>query len=545
VVLPQGGFNYIDQTDLINYFNRISVEWSKTFNTVHEVNVLAGEEIRFTNRSANSSTGMGVVFESGGVVVTDPSIIEFFNLQNIDYFSISEEKDRFFGLFLNAGYAYKSRYVGNFTVRYDGSNQLGESDAARYLPTWNVSGAWNMHNEGFFQDVGFFQYFDYMKLRGTYGISGNLPPDASALLNLQADVTVRPTDVEPFLQIVDLTNTELTWEKLKEFNVGIDFGLKSQALNASFDFYIRDGFDLIGVVQTSGIGGQGLKVGNFADMESIGFEAQLSSHVMEKGEFDWNLDFNIGYNRDEITRLDFGPRIADAIGQTGAAVLGGPRRGIFSTKFAGLDEQGIPEFFDENGERVYSYDLQERNGLLSTLNYEGPAEPRVFGGLNNVFSYKDFSLSALISYKWDYAIRLNDSFFATYTDFDALPGELADRWAVPGDEALTNVPVILDRGVAQQSGDIVQAYDLYNKSELRIARGDYVRLKAVRLSYFVPPTFTRKIGLNTATLSLEGQNLALLYSDAELNGQDPEFFRSGGVSLPQPRQITFSLNIGF
>jgi hypothetical protein len=140
---------------------------------------------------------------------------------------------------------------------------------------------------------------------------------------------------------------------------------------------------------------------------------------------------------------------------------------------------------------------------------------------------------------------LNDSFFATYTDFDALPGELADRWAVPGDEALTNVPVILDRGVAQQSGDIVQAYDLYNKSELRIARGDYVRLKAVRLSYFVPPTFTRKIGLNTATLSLEGQNLALLYSDAELNGQDPEFFRSGGVSLPQPRQITFSLNIGF
>ena len=109
VVLPQGGFNYIDQTDLINFFNRISVEWSKTFNTVHEVNILAGEEIRFTNRSATTSTGLGVIFESGGVVVTDPSIIEFFNLQNIDYFSIGEERDRFFGLFFNGGYAYKSR----------------------------------------------------------------------------------------------------------------------------------------------------------------------------------------------------------------------------------------------------------------------------------------------------------------------------------------------------------------------------------------------------------------------------------------------------
>ncbi|GJM28286.1 MAG: SusC/RagA family TonB-linked outer membrane protein [Cyclobacteriaceae bacterium] len=544
VVLPEGGFNYVDQTDLINFFNRISIEWSKTYNTIHEINVLAGEEIRFTNRSSTSSTGLGVVFESGGVVVTDPSIIEFFNLQNIDYFSIGEERDRFFGLFLNAGYAYKSRYVANFTVRYDGSNQLGESDAARYLPTWNVSGAWNMHNEGFFDDIGFFQKFDYLKVRGTYGISGNLPPDASALLNLQADVTVRPTDVEPFLQIVDLTNTELTWEKLKEFNVGVDFGLKERVLDASFDFYIREGFDLIGVVQTSGIGGQGLKVGNFADMQSIGFEASVGSHVLSKGGFNWNLDFNVGYNRDEITRLDFGPRIADAIGQTGAAVLGGPRRGIFSTKFAGLNQQGIPEFFDANGERVFSYDLQERNELVSTLDFEGPAEPRLFGGLNNVFSYGDFSLSALISYKWDYVIRLNDSFFAAYTDFDALPGELADRWAVPGDEELTDIPVILDRGVAQGSGDIVQAYDLYNKSGLRVAKGDYIRLKAVRLSYQVPAAFINRIGLSNASLSLEGQNLALLYSDSALNGQDPEFFRSGGVSLPQPRQITFSLNIG-
>ncbi len=544
VVLPQGGFNYIDQTDLINFFNRISAEWSKTYNNVHEVNVLAGEEIRFTNRSVSSTTGMGVVFESGGVVVTDPDIIEFFNLQNIDYFSIGEERDRFFGLFLNAGYAYDSRYVANFTVRYDGSNQLGESDAARYLPTWNVSGAWNMHNEGFFKDVNFFQNFDYLKIRSTYGISGNLPPDASALLNLQADVTVRPTDVEPFLQIVDLTNTELTWEKLKEFNVGVDIGLKDRALDASVDFYMRQGFDLIGVVQTSGIGGQGLKVGNFADMESIGVEAAISSNVLNSGGFNWKLDFNVGYNRDEITRLDFGPRIADAISQTGAAVLGGPRRGIFSTKFAGLNEQGIPEFFDENGERVFNYDLQERNNLVSTLDFEGPAEPRLFGGLNNVFSYGDFTLSALISYKWDYVIRLNDAFFSTYTDFDALPGELADRWAVPGDEQITDVPVILDRGVAQSNSDIVAAYDLYNKSGLRVARGDYIRLKVVRLSYQLPASFTERIGLNNASLSLEGQNLALLYADDALNGQDPEFFRSGGVSLPQPRQVTFSLNIG-
>lgn len=544
VVLPQGGFNYLDQSDLLNLFNRISIEWNKTYSTDHEVNILAGEEIRFTNRSANSSTGIGVIFESGGIVVTDPRIIEFFNLQNIDYFTISEERDRFVGLFLNGGYAYKSRYVGNFTVRYDGSNQLGESDAARYLPTWNVSGAWNLHNEPFFQNLSFLNAFDYLKLRGTYGVSGNLPPEASALLNLRADITVRPTDVEPFLGIVDLTNTELTWEKLKEFNVGLDFGLLESRYSGSLNFYLREAFDLIGVVQTSGIGGQGLKLGNFADMDAIGFEASISTLNIDRGDFTWRTDFNFGYTRDEITRLDFGPRLGDAIGQNGAAVLGGPRRGLYSTRFAGLNSQGIPEFFNENGERVFLFDLQERENLTSTLAFEGPTEPRGAGGLNNTFSYGNFTLSALLSFKFDYKIRLNDAFFATYTDFDALPGELADRWAVPGDEELTDIPVILDRGVAQSNGDIVQAYDLFNKSDARVADGDYIRLKAVRLSYQLPETIIDRLGLSNASISLEGQNLALIYSDDALNGQDPEFFRSGGVSLPQPRIITFSLNVG-
>ncbi|MGB4974157.1 MAG: TonB-dependent receptor plug domain-containing protein, partial [Cyclobacteriaceae bacterium] len=250
VVLPQGGFNYLDQNNLLNFFNRMSVNWSKTLNDIHEINVLAGEEIRFTNRLTTSATGLGVIYESGGVVITDPKIIEFFNLQNIDYYSRSEERDRFVGLFFNGGYAYKSRYVANFTARYDGSNQLGESNSVRYLPTWNVSGAWNVDNESFFENTPGLNLFSALKLRTTYGISGNLPPNASALLNLQADATIRPTDVEPVLSIVDLTNTELTWEKLKEFNVGLDFALKKTNISGSLNYYIRNAFDLIGVVQT-------------------------------------------------------------------------------------------------------------------------------------------------------------------------------------------------------------------------------------------------------------------------------------------------------
>lgn len=544
VVLPQGGFNYLDQNSLLNFFNRMSVNWSKTFNQIHEVNVLAGEEIRFTNRLTTSATGLGVIYESGGVVITDPKIIEFFNLQNIDYYSRAEEKDRFVGLFFNGGYSYKSRYVANFTARYDGSNQLGESNSVRYLPTWNVSGAWNIDNESFFDDTPVLNVFSTLKLRSTYGISGNLPPNASALLNLQADATIRPTDVEPVLQIVDLTNTELTWEKLKEFNVGLDFALKKTSISGSLNYYIRNAFDLIGVVQTSGIGGQGLKTGNFADMEASGFEVSISTVNLRTPNFSWRTDFNFGYTKDKITRLDYGPRLVDAIGQNGAAVLGGPRRGLYSTQFTGLNDRGIPTFLDGNGETVFELDLQEREGLEETLIYEGPNEPLGAGGLTNSFNYKNFSFSFLLSFKYNYKIRLNDAFFSSYSDFDALPGDLINRWAVPGDEAFTTIPVILDQGIAQTGSAIESAYDLYNKSSARVANGDYIRLKTARLSYQLPGNLTSRLGLTNANVSLEGQNIALLYADKALNGQDPEFFSTGGVALPQPRIITFSLNIG-
>lgn len=540
-VLPVGGFNYLDRNELINLYSRISAEWNTTLNEIHQFNVLTGGEMRYTNRSESNSTALGIIYESGGIVVTDPNIIEFFNSQNIDINGRGIEKDRFLGLFLNGGYSYKGKYIANFTVRYDGSNQLGKSINARYLPTWNVSAAWNLHTEDFIKSISL---INELKLRATYGVSGNLPPDASALLNLQSDVTVRPTDVEPLLYIQDLTNTELTWEKLKEFNAGVDLTILKSRINTTFDFYLRQSFDLIGTVLTSGIGGQSLKTGNYANMEATGFEFSLNTLNLDMNGFQWRSNFNIGYTNDVITKLDYGPRIVDAIGQNGAAVLGGPRRGLYSAKYAGLNSGGIPTFYNKDGEVVYQYDLQSREDLDEILQYEGPTEARGGGGFTNTFSYKSFSLSVLLSYKFDYKIRLNDAFRARYNDFVALPGELANRWVVPGDETITDVPVILDNKTVSSNSNLVLAYDLYNKSTIRVADGGYIRLRNVRFSYQVPSKFIKRFKLSNASLSVEGQNLALLYSDSKLKGQDPEYFNTGGVSLPQPKVITFSLNIG-
>jgi hypothetical protein len=542
VILPEGGFNNVNEDELVNFYIRNSINWSRTFNTVHNINILAGQEIKFTNREGSRVDGIGVVYENGGVVNTDPDIIEFLNRQGISTFELESDRERFAGVFLNAGYSFNEKYIFNGTIRYDGSNRLGKSRQARYLPTWNISGAWNIDKEDFLS----VEWIDYLKLRGTYGLSANLGPNTSALLNLRSEVTLRPTDVESYLYIQDLENSDLTWEKLNEINVGIDFGIFEERISGTVDAYNRKAFDLIGVFQTSGIGGNAYKTGNYADMTSNGIEFSINTLNLKRKDFAWSTNFNIGYAYDKITRLEFNPRIGDAIVQGGAAVLGGPRRGLFSTKFAGLDSQGIPTFYDGTGETVYNYDLQDRENLTHILHYEGSAEPRGAGGLANVFSYKNFSLSIFLSYKFDYKIRLDDAFSPRYTDFNSLSKSFVNRWVVPGDENTTNVPVILDKNVLETgNSDLLSAYDLYNKSTARVADGDYVRLKTVRLSYTVPGSYTQRIRASNAQISIEAQNLALLYSDSRLNGQDPEFFSSGGVALPQPRLITVAVTLGF
>ncbi len=123
--------------------------------------------------------------------------------------------------------------------------------------------------------------------------------------------------------------------------------------------------------------------------------------------------------------------------------------------------------------------------------------------------------------------------------------DFKDRWMVPGDENKTNVPVIASQRQLQDYVNLNYAYTAYNLSDQRVARGDFVRLKEVSLNYDFPKQVTDKLGMSNMSLKVSGTNLMLLYSDKKLNGQDPEFFRSGGVAVPMAKQFTMTLKIGF
>ena len=123
-----------------------------------------------------------------------------------------------------------------------------------------------------------------------------------------------------------------------------------------------------------------------------------------------------------------------------------------------------------------------------------------------------------------------------------MPKEFKNRWVLPGDEALTNVPVIASYRQTQTTDLRTRySYATYNYSTERIADGGFVRLKEVSLGYEFPKKLIAPIGFNSLSLKLQATNLLLLYADSKLNGQDPEFYNSGGVASPVPKQITFTI----
>ena len=541
VVLPYGGFYNRTEDELINYDFRNSLNYTKTINDKHSISALIGQQVKYADRQNFNSTGYGYQYDNGGIPFVDYRILKQTIELNFPYYGMSKDYDRFVAFYGSGTYTYNSRYNLTGTVRYDGSNKLGKSPRARWLPTWSVAGSWNVEQEKFMENV---TWVDALTLRGSYGLTASMGPATNSEIVLKNQITNRTylTERESVIQLANLENSELTWEKLYTANVGVDATMLNRRLNISVDVYHRNSFDLISLVKTSAVGGEPYKAANYADMTSQGAELLVGYVIVNNKNFKWRTNLTAGYNTNKITNAKNEPNIFDLVQAEGGNKEGYPVRSLFSLNFKGLEHfTGTPQFLDETGKVGNNVYLQDQN--TSYLVYEGPVDPRLTGGLLNAFSYKDFTLNVFVTYQAGNKIRLYPAFKNSYSDLDAMPKEFYNRWSMPGDEKYTTVPSIL--GAFEQSRlDGATPYNDYNYSTARIARGDMIRLKNISLGWQVPQRIIRKMGLNSLNLQAVSNNSWLIYSDKKLNGQDPEFFNTGGIAQPIQKQFTFSVRVG-
>lgn len=541
IPLPQGGFYNRNDDKLTNYYVRNQLDWRHDFGTKHAVSAFVGQEIKYTDRQNSYSNGYGYQYDKGGTPFTDYRMIKMLLEGGYNYFGMNQQYDRYASFFGNASYSYDGKYIFNGTVRYDGSNKMGESRNARWLPTWTMSAAWNIDQEDFMK---YRDKISFLKLRASYGLTASIGSATNSSVVYQNGSATRPrlSEVEPKIDIDHLENGELTWEKQYEGNVGIDAGFWGDKLSISVDAYKRNGFDLISSIRTSGIGGESTKQANYADMKSHGIEFTIGGKLVKTKSFSWGSNLTFGYNKNEITNLKSKPRIYDLIVPEGGASEGHSVRGLYSINFQGLDDIGKPTFIDENGNVANGVYVQSTN--KNNLIYEGSVDPIITGGWNNTFNYKNFTLNFFVSYQAGNKIRLNNAFSLNYSDADALPKEFLDRWTLPQDQKLTDIPAIADYLTRNKVGS-VYPYTVYNYTSNRVADGSFVRLKQLSLAYNLPSSVARLIRASSAAVKFQGNNIWLIYADEKLKGQDPEFFTSGGVAMPVPKQFTFTLKVGF
>ncbi len=547
-VLPQGGIYERTDNSMFGYDFRATANYSKSFGTAHMFNAYAGTEVNSTDRHSSWFRSWGMQFDMGEIANYDWRVFKKGAEEGSSYSTLSNTHERRAAFFATANYSLFGRYSVNLTGRYEGSNRLGKSRSARWLPTWNASARWNVSDEKFMRNLS--QYISHLSLKASYSLTGESGP--SWVTN--SNVVIKPTtpwrysadDTETFLKVSSLANPDLTYEKKRELNLGLETGFFDNRINVTFDWYKRDNYDLIGLCNTEGIGGEVRKYGNIASMKSDGCEFSLTTTNIKTKNFSWTTNFIYSHTHNLITKLESTKRMIDLISGTGFAKEGYANHSIFSIPFMGLNEEGLPTFLDQDGNISVTgiYFQTSAKEKLKFLEYSGTADPTDVGSLGNIFTWKGFKFNVFVTYSFGNVIRLNPVFKSKYSDLTAMPREFNNRWIVPGDENYTDIPVIASRNQNNANSHLAYAYNAYNYSTARIAKGDFVRLKELSLSYDFGKNLAKKVGLNSISLKLQATNLCLLYADKKLNGQDPEFFNTGGVAVPVPKQFTMTLKLG-
>ena len=547
-ILPNGGI--LDRTDnrMFGYDFRASAAYNDVYNEDHIVNLYGAMEVNSVERHETGFRGWGMQYNMGEIPSWAYAVFKKAQEQGSDYYTLENTHERSAAFVGVATYSWKRRYSLTGTYRYEGTNRMGKSRSARWLPTWNLSGAWNAHEESWFEKLK--PVLSNFTAKLSYSLTADRGP--SSITNsravIKADNPWRPSasDKESSLYIAWLANNDLTYEKKHELNFGLDAGFLNNRINFTFDIYTRRNYDLIGATNTMGIGGESTKYGNVAKMKSNGVELSLNTVNIKTKDFTWTTDFIYSHMHNEVTELNTYNRLYDYISGYGFTMPGYPQRSLFSIPFAGLNNEGLPTFYDPDGNiTVTGIDMQEYDPeRLKFLKYEGPADPTDVGSLGNIFRYKNLTLNLFITYSFGNVVRLDPVFSSEYSDLTATPKEFNNRWIKPGDEKFTNIPVIASRQQLNNLAYLSRAYQSYNYSTARVAKGDFIRMKEISLAYEFPKTLTQPLHLSNLSLKLQATNLFLLYADKKLNGQDPEFFNAGGVATPMPKQFTLTLKFG-
>jgi TonB-linked SusC/RagA family outer membrane protein len=535
--VPKGGI--LDQVNTTQYTQdfRGQISLDQPIGPKGELNAIAGYEIRSLNTSGNTYRVYGY---DDTHAISNP--VDYVGQYSQYYFpaltstvpyqdAASELADHNLSWYANAAYIWDKKYTLSGSARFDQSNLFGVKANQKGVPLWSAGFSWETSQEKFYH----LDWLPYLRLRATYGVSGNVNKSISAYTTAYYSNAAYSPIGQPYAMIINPPDPELSWERIRNLNLGIDFRFAGNRLSGSLEYYHKAGLDLIGSTPVAPSTGMETFTGNNASTLGHGIDLALHSDNL-KGSLKWQTNFMFSYNTDKVsgykTEAPVSSYLQFGYGGDVYPLQGKPLYAIYSYKWAGLDPlNGNPRGY-LNGQVSEDYAAIIAAATPENIVYNGPARPTAFGALRNTFSWKGFSLSANVSYRLGYYFRKSSVRYSTVLRGQGGSSDYALRWQHPGDETRTHVP-------SMPSAVDLNRDNLYTYADILVASGDNIRLQDVNLSYDILRSPVSALPFSHASVYLYANNLALLWK-ANNFGIDPDY-QNG----PPPKTIAVGLKADF
>ena len=542
-VLPEGGSNKITENHSSQWTWKAMAEYQNRFKDIHELELMAGTEIRHNEDKSLYSA----VYGYDARTLTSKPII-FPNEEKAESVPLHTEtylENAFVSWFATGSYTLLHRYTLGGSIRFDGSDIFGVAKKYRYLPLYSVSGLWRISDEPFMKNV---TVINHLGLRASYGLQGNIDKNTSPyLIGIYDQTTILPGNSEDAIRPSSAPNPDLRWEKTQSANIGMDLSLWDNIISLSVDYYYRKGTDLIGLRMLPLETGYTSTTVNWAQMENEGVEVALTTRNIHTKDFTWFTNLNFGYNDNTVLRETVAEN-AIKPSREGYSV-----GAIFAYKTAGLDDEGYPLFLTQDGRKVTATEFFKLNNAgASTLSaeeqrnlysYIGSTEPKVSGGFMNTFKYKRVTLGINCIFNFGMYVQTTPTYDPTNYDRGLNSNrDILNRWTP--DHTNTTLPKLMTENDGR-TGEYLRykEQNLFRELDIWVKKQNYFRFESIRLGYELPEKWLKPVGIKSASVSLEGRNLWVIASNYH-NYLDPETM-GNPYAAPIPKSFIFGLNVNF
>lgn len=511
-VLKKGSYSN-QRSDGFSYDGDLTATYGQLLAKKHQINAVLGASIR---ESSDQSKGFSAVGFPEGNFTTPGFANQYTESGKPTYY---DSKNRTANFYFNGGYSFDNRYLLDVNYRLDGSSVFGTN--RKFSNTWAVGLAWNIHNEKFMKDTELFQM---LKIRGSIGNPGNQNFGSYNTLTTYKFNNWMTNNFGTGLLIDAIGDPDLAWQKTIDLNVGLDVSLLNR-LHLNIDVFHKNTDPLLASIGIPASVGVTSRLANIGKQVTDGFNGTIrySFIYRPKERMNWTTSLSFSHVRSHYENI--GSTLAQYNNENLTKNMtryydGGSPSALWAVRSAGIDPAtGKEIFITKSGNYTFSHSYDDEVEV-------GDTRPDVEGVFGNVFYYKGFSASIYMRYSlggdtflstlYDKVENISSSALAKNQDRRAL----YDRWQKPGDIAKF-------KGISRTESTPM--------SSRFVSVNNYLTIESIRVSYELPYTLMKKMGIQGMTFSAYMNDIARWATVKE----------ERGTSYPFSRSISMALSLNF